>query len=155
MKRMFSTAVLLMLFVFCIWGESYEKPRFGNIFLSVWRLDTDYGNISAAITSPIKKTIKESWLFESIVLDLDKPNSPEKIITKERFKFHVSVKSDGILLITISENSRNILTFKHHRPSSAEYILYGSDFAPYLINVTFTVDDHPIGIIGPGIRKIS
>jgi len=155
MKRTFLTAVILMLFGFSIWGESNEKPRYGNIFLSVWRLDSDYGNITTAITSPIENTIKESWLFESIVLELDKPNSREKIITKDSFKFNVSVEANGMLLITISENTRNILSFKHHRPSSAEYILYGSDFAPYLINVTFTVNDHPIGIIGPGIRKIS
>ena len=155
MKRMFLTAVILMLFGFCIYGESVEKPRYGNIFLSVWRLDADYGNITTAINAPIEKTIKESWLFESIILELDKPNSPEKIITKDSFKFHISAEANGMLLITISENTRNILSFKHHRPSSAEYILYGSDFVPYLINVTFTVNDHPIGIIGPGIRKIS
>lgn len=155
MKRTFLTAVILMLFGFCICGESVEKPRYGNIFLSVWRLDADYGNITTAIIAPIEKTIKESWLFESIILELDKPNSSEKIITKESFKFHFSVKSDGILVITISENNRNILSFKHYRPSSAEYILYGSDFAPYLINVTFTLNDHQIGIIGPGIRKVS
>ncbi|MFW6140913.1 MAG: hypothetical protein ACOC5S_06125 [Acidobacteriota bacterium] len=32
-------------------------------------------------------------------------------------------------------------------------IFYGRDFVPYLISVTFTTGDHPIGIIGPGILK--
>lgn len=155
MKRMFLSLVILILFGFGLWGESIEKPEYGNILLSVWRLDADHRNITPAINATIEKTIKESWLFESVVLDLSEKNSHAKIISKGSFKYQISVESNKTLLINISENNRNIFTFKHMRPSSAKSIFYGSDFVPYLVNVTFTVNDHPVGIIGPGIRNIS
>ncbi len=155
MKRIALTAAMILALGFGIWGSCSKKPAYGNISFSVWRLDSDYGNLNSAIKAPVEKSIKESWIFETVSFISADKDTNKKAFTKKDLTFYLIMESDEGLLIKISEKGEHRFTFKHHKASSASYIFHGIDFVPYLIRVTFTTGDHPIGIIGPGIRKIS
>ena len=44
-------------------------------------------------------------------------------------------------------------TFVHKRPSTVNYVFCGTDDLTYLIELTYTIGNHPIGLLSPGILK--
>jgi len=57
------------------------------------------------------------------------------------------------LTTQVFERDKEIFMFVHNRPSTIDYIFYGTDGHTYLVELCYSIGNHPIGLLSPGILK--
>lgn len=153
MKKMLWTTVLIVAIGLPSRASSGEGPLFVNISFTVWQSKTEPVKIARMINTPIPRVCRDSWNHDLVSLDVSDRKPKTKIFEKENFRFVLTAEYKDRLTIQVFEKEKELFRFVHNRPSTVNYIFYGSDHKTYLMEMTYTTDKHPIGLLSPGILK--
>lgn len=153
MKKMAWTTASVLLISLGSWTETRDKHPYANTSFIVWQLEKGAGEASRRIDTPIPEVFRESWLYEYLSFDLSGKSSATKVVEKEGFRFVLIAESTEKLTIQVKDKSEELFRIILCRPSSIKAIFYGRESQAYLIEVFYTVDSHPSGLLSPGIKK--
>jgi len=142
MKKMLLATALMAIFGFRFCVGSGEEPHFVNISFTVWQSKMKPMEAAHMIHAPIPRVYRNSWNHDLVSLDVSdrKPH----ILTAE-YKEQLTIQ--------VFEKDKEIFMFVHNRPSTIDYIFYGTDGYTYLMELCYTIGNHPIGLVSPGILK--
>ncbi len=155
MKKLLAAWILANLLAFSMLSAGHREPErlYANIIFTVFRFDHWPQNVEHTLNLPLPQIYEESWIHAYLSLDITDGHSRIKAIDKDDFRFEVAAESLYKLSLRVIENGGNRFYFEHHRPSTACYLFYGMDSRIYLLKVLFSSGDHPVGPLGPGIRR--
>jgi ATP:corrinoid adenosyltransferase len=88
-----------------------------------------------------------------LTFDVTDGKTATRVVEKEGLRFVLTAEPKGKLTIHIFEKEEELFRFVHTRPSTVDIIFFGSESRTYLIEATYAVGGHPIGLLSPGIRK--
>jgi len=133
--------------------ESHIKPQYANVFVTVWQLADDHSDFLEKLRAPIPRIFTDSWLSTSYFQDVADGKLHTKTLEKDTIK--IDITSGKIVQLTVHVWEEGELIFKNIllRSSTLRTIFYGKNSQPYLLDVSFSFSDHPIGIIRPGIMR--
>ena len=153
MKKMMLATVMVLLIVLGSLTETHEERHYVNLTFTVWKLENGPSDFARRINTPIPEVLRESWICNFMSFDVTdgKPSSRELI--KEGLRFVLTAEIEGRLTILAYEKEKELFRFVHHRPSTVNTLFYGADSRAYLIEATHTADNHPMGLVSPGILK--
>jgi len=158
MKKTLLAAVLIVIFGFRFCVRSGEEQHFVNISFTVWQ--TKMKPMGAAhieagnrFNNPIPRVYRDSWNHDLVSLDVSDRKPQKKFFEKDNFRFVLTAEYRERLTIQVFEKDKEIFMFVHHRPSTIDYIFYDTDGHTYLVELCYTVGNHPIGLLSPGILK--
>jgi hypothetical protein len=153
MKKMIMTAMTILLFSFS-WGlEGRREKRYVNLGFTVWKLEKGPSEAACRINTPIPEVFRESWICDFITFDVTDGTSAAKVVEKDGIRFVLTAEYRDRLTIQVFEKKQEILRLVHKRASTVDYIFYGADGLTYLMELTYTAGNHPIGLLSPGILK--
>jgi len=153
MKKTILAATLIIVLGLGLGADMGKELYYANISFVVWKLNNGPHEAAKVIGTPMPKVFKDSWIYDLVSIDVSDDNPNMKILEKDGFRFILTAESGDLLKILVFEEEKEIFRFVHKRPSTANYIFYGSDGMTYLIEVTYTKDNHPVGLLSPGIIK--
>ena len=153
MKKMLIAVVMVLFFCLGSWSETSEKPHYVNLSFAAWQLENGAAEAVHKINTPIPEVFRDSWICDFVTLDVTDGKPSTKVVEKDGFRFVLTAKYKDRLTIQIIEKEKELFRFVHNRPSTVNYIFYGSDHKTYLMEATYTADNHPIGLLSPGILK--
>lgn len=155
MKKILTAVLLVSLLGLCMLIPGYTEPDrlYANIIFTVFKLDNWPQNAERTLNLPIPQIFEESWIHAYLSLDISEGNRQMKVIDKDDFRFELAAESLYKLSIRVIEKEQDRFYFEHQRPSSASYIFYGPDSRTYLMKVLYSTGSHPVGPLGPGIRR--
>jgi hypothetical protein len=154
MKKMLIPVALILLISPGTWSETQKARQYVNLSFIVWRLENGAEEAISRINTPIPELFKESWICEFVTFDVSDRKAATKIVEKAGLRFVLTADFKDRLTILVYEKENELFRFIHNRPSTANYIFYGSDHKTYLMEAAFTSDNHPIGLLSPGIKII-
>jgi hypothetical protein len=153
MKKM--TLVLTMIFVSALVsgaGMGVER-QYVNVSFTLWQSKAEPEELARMINIPIPRLYRDSWHHDLVSLDVSDGKAHTKIFTKDKFRFVLTAEGENRLTLQVIEKNKEIFRFIHNRPSTADYIFYGSDHKTYMVELTYTKGNYPIGLLSPGIIK--
>lgn len=154
MKKRLLSVVMILLFSLGVRPKMGSEPQYVNLSFAVWKLKHRGPEGTARmIYTPIPIVLRDSWCHDLVSLDVSGRKPQTKIFVKENFRFILTVEYKAQLTIQVFEKEKELFRFVHNRPSTVNYIFYRSDHKTYLMEVTYTADSHPIGLLSPGILK--
>lgn len=134
-------------------AEKDETRSYMNLAFTVWHLEYGLSEAAQKVSAPIPQVFKESWINDFIHFDLSRKKPETKVIEKESIRFVITAEQDQSLTIRVIEEGKDRFIFTHSRPSTANYLFYGLDGRTHFIKACYSIDNHPIGLLSPGIRK--
>jgi hypothetical protein len=153
MKKTLTGVVIVLMFYLGSWPEMNGEPYYVNLSFAVWQSKRGPAETARMIHTPIPIVLKDSWCHDLVSLDVSDRKPQTKIFEKENFRFVLTAEYKDRLTIQVFEKEKELFRFVHNRPSTVNYIFYGSDHKTYLMEMTYTTDKHPIGLLSPGILK--
>ncbi len=144
---------VVLLFTFGSWPETREERQYVNLNFTVWQSKTEPMELARMLNTPIPRVYRDSWNHDLVSLDVSDRRPHIKIFEKDNFCFVLTAEYKDRLTIQVFEKGKELFRFVHNKPSTVDYIFYGSDRMTYMMEVTYTADNHPIGLISPGILK--
>jgi hypothetical protein len=153
MKKMLLAAALIVIFGFRFCVGSGEKPHFVNISFTVWKSKMKPMEAAHMIHAPIQRACRDSWGHDLVSLDVSDRKPHNKLFEKDNLRFVLTAEYKDRLTIQVFEKDKEIFMFVHNRPSTIDYIFYDTDGHTYLVDLCYTVGNHPIGLLSPGILK--
>jgi hypothetical protein len=153
MKKMTMTVMTLLLLVLMAGAEPHGERQYANLGFTVWQLDNGAKEAIDRINTPIPEVFRESWIYEFVSMDITEGKAVTKVVEKDGLRFVLIAEPNKKLTIHVIEKEKDLLRIVLCRPSTIDTIFYGSESRTYLIEVTYTVGSHPIGLLSPGIRK--
>ncbi len=155
MKKEIFPVLVLSLAAFCSLILNAENPDrlYANCVITVFKLDNLEGDVVSKLKMPIPEVYTKSWLHTSLSLDITAEKPQIEMLEKEDLSFILSAESPGKLSIKVMDKNQARFSFEHCNPSSAHYIFFGPNSRAYLMKVVFTVADHRMGPMGPGIKR--
>lgn len=153
-KKIFSAVLICMIGCGIMLSQDKNPDRmYANLVFTVFELDDLETEIASKLKMPIPEVHSKSWIHAYYSLDLSEGRLPKETIEKRDFRFILSAESQSKLSIKVMYKNQDRFYFEHCKPSSAYYIFYGENCRAYFMEVVFTTADHPIGPLGPGIRR--
>jgi hypothetical protein len=148
----------LALIVVFFWGlasqaETQKEPLYINLSFTVWQLENGFEEAVYRVNTPVPKVFKESWIYDFIAFDISGKKPVTKTIEKETTRFVLTAEHNHHLTIRVFEKEKERFSFTHNRPSTANYFFYGENNRPCFIEVFYSVNSNPIGLLSPGIIK--
>ena len=153
MKKMLLATALMAIFGFRFCVGSGEEPHFVNISFTVWQSKMKPMEAAHMIHAPIPRVYRNSWNHDLVSLDVSDRKPHKKLFEKDNFRFVLTAEYKEQLTIQVFEKDKEIFMFVHNRPSTVDYIFYGTDGLTYLMELCYTIGNHPIGLLSPGILK--
>jgi hypothetical protein len=153
MKKMLITMVAVLWFSLGSWSGTHEDRQYVNLNFTVWKLEKGVKEAIQRINTPIPEIFRESWIYKIISFDVTDGKAATKAVEKDGLRFVLIAKPKGKLTIQVHELGKELFKIVHNRPSTVDTIFYDSKNQTYLVEVTYTADDHPIGLLSPGILK--
>ena len=153
MKKTLLSMVMILLFGLGYWPEMSGEPNYINLSFTVWQSKRGPAEIARMIHTPIPMVLRDSWCHDLVSLDVSDRIPRTKIFAKENFRFILTADYKAQLTIQVFEKEKEFFRFVHNRPSTVNYIFYGSDHKTYLMEVTYSTGKNPIGLFSPGIQK--
>jgi len=153
MKKMMMIVTMVILFNLGSWSEIHKERQYVNLSFTVWQLKNGVAEAVHRINTPIPEVFRESWICDFVAFEVSEGKATTKVVEKDGFRFVLTAEPNGKLTIQVFEKEKELFRFVHNRPSSVKYIFYGSDHMTYMMELTYTVDNHPIGLLSPGIMK--
>jgi hypothetical protein len=153
MKKMLLATLIVLLIGLISWPEIHKERHYVNLTFTVWKLENGPSDVARRINTPIPEVLRESWICDLMNFDVTEGKPASKELEKDGFRFVLTAEVEGRLTIQVYEKEKELLRFVHHRPSTVHTIFYGADSQTYLIEVTHTAGNHPIGLVPPGILK--
>jgi len=153
MKKMLIAVVMVLFFCLGSWSETSEKPHYVNLSFAAWQSKWGPTETARMINTSIPIVLRDSWCHDLVSLDVSDRKPQIKVFEKEDFRFVLTAEYKAQLTIQVFEKEKELFRFVHNRPSTVNYIFYGSDHKTYLMEATYTADNHPIGLLSPGILK--
>ena len=152
MKKMLTVMVAVFLFGLGSLSETHEERQYVNLSFTVWQLKNGVAEAARRINTPIPEVFRESWICDFAGLDITYGKAATRVVEKDGFRFVLTAELKEKLTIQVFEKEKELFQFIHNRPSTVDYIFYGSDHKTYLMEITYTADNHPTGLFPPGIR---
>ena len=158
MKKMLLATALIVVFGFTSCAGSGEEPHYVNISFTVWQskmkpMGAAHIEAGNRINTPIPRVYRDSWNHDLVSLDVSDREPHIKFFEKDNFRFVLTAEYKERLTIQVFEKDKEIFMFVHNRPSTIDYIFYSTDGPTYLMEVCYTIGNHPIGLLSPGILK--
>jgi hypothetical protein len=153
MKKSQIAMVLVLLFGIGSWSDTRRIPHYVNISFTLWQSKAEPLELAPMINTPIPRVYRDSWNHDLVSIDVSDRKSHTKILEKDNFRFVLTAEYKDRLTIQVFEKEDELFRFIHNRPSTVNYIFYGSDHKTYMIELTYTANNHPIGLLSPGILK--
>ena len=153
MKKMRIVAVTIFLFCLGTWPEQNGEPYYVNVSFTAWQSKRGPRETARMIHTPIPAVLRDSWCHDLVSLDASGRKPQTKIFEKENFRFVLTAEFKTRLTIQVFEKEKELFRFVHNKPSTVNYIFYGSDHKTYLMEVCHTAGNHPVGLLSPGILK--
>jgi hypothetical protein len=153
MKKTLLAAALIVIFGFRFCVGSGEEPHFMNISFAVWKSKMKPMEAAHMIHALIQRAYIDSWDHDLVSLDVSDRKPHEKFFEKDNFRFVLTAEYKERLTIQVFEKDKEIFMFVHNRPSTIDYVFYGTDGHTYLVELCYTVGNHPIGLLSPGILR--
>ena len=153
MKKMIMIVTMVLSLSLSSWPETRRVPHYVNISFTLWQSKAEPMEMARMINTPIPRVYRDSWIHDLVSLDVSDRKSHTKILEKDNFHFVLTAEFKDMLTIQVIEKEKELFRFIHNRPSTVDYIFYGSDHLTYMIELTYTADNHPIGLLSPGILK--
>lgn len=153
MKKTLLTTLMVLLFSLGSWPDSREERHYVNLSFTVWKLENEPSEAARRINTPIPEVFTESWICDVIAFDVTERKPINREVGKEGFRFVLTGEYKERLTIQVYEKGKELFRFVHNKPSTVNYIFYGSDHKTYLMEVTYTIGNHQIGLLSPGILK--
>jgi hypothetical protein len=153
MKKMAMVVMMVLLLVLISRPETCEQQQYVNISFTVWKSKAEPTKIAQMIGTPIPRVYRDSWNHDLVSLDVSDRKSHTKILEKDNFRFVLTAEYRDRLTIQVFEKEKELFRFVYNRPSTVDTIFYGSDRMTYMMELTYTADNHPIGLLSPGILK--
>ena len=153
MKKTAMALTTVLLLTLISWAEAIEERRYVNLSFTVWQLENGAKEAVNRINTPIPEVLRKSWICDFVSLDVTDEMATAKVVEKDSFRFVLSAEYKDMLTIQVFEKEKEIFRFIHNRPSTVDYIFYGADGMTYMIELTYTSNNHPIGLLSPGIQK--
>jgi len=155
MKKILIAVVMVLLFGLDLdsWSDMGGEPYYVNVSFAAWQSKRGPTETARLIHTPIPIVLRDSWCHDLVSLDVSDRKPQTKIFEKEDFRFVLTAEYKAHLTIQVFEKEKELFRFVHNRPSTVNYIFYGSDHKTYLMEVTYTADNHPVGLLSPGILK--
>ena len=153
MKKMVLAAIMVLLIGLVSWPEIRRVPQYVNISFTLWQSEAEPMEIARMINTPIPRVYRDSWNHDLVSLDVSDRKSHTKILEKDNFRFVLTAEYRDRLTIQVFEKEKELFRFVYNRPSTVDTIFYGSDRKTYMMELTYTADNHPIGLLSPGILK--
>ena len=153
MKKMLIAAVTTLLFSLGSWPDMGGEPYYVNVSFAAWQSKRGPAETARMIHTPIPIVLRDSWCHDLVSLDVSGRKPQTKSFEKEGFRFVLTAEYKTKLTIQVFEKEKELFRFVHNRPSTVNYIFYGSDHKTYLMELTYTADNHPVGFLSPGILK--
>ncbi len=153
MKKILLAAALIVIFGFRFCVGSGEEPHFVNISFTVWQSKMKPAEAAHMIHTPIPRVYRDSWNHDLVSLDVSDRKPHKKFFEKDNLRFILTAEYKERLTIQVFEKDKEIFMFIHNRPSTIDYIFYGTDGYTYVMELCYTIGNHPIGLLSPGILK--
>jgi len=153
MKKILLTALLIVALGLPSWAGSGEERHYVNLSFTVWQLENGAAEAASRIDTQIPELLRESWICDFAAFDVTGGQPTTKVVEKDGFRLVMTAEYKAQLTIQVFEKEKELFRFVHNRPSTVDYIFYGSDNKTYMMEVTFTADNYPIGLLSPGILK--
>jgi hypothetical protein len=153
MKKTLTGVTIVLMSCLGSWSETHEERQYVNLSFTVWQLKNGVAEAALRINTPIPEVLKESWICDFVSFDVTDGKAATKVVEKDGFQFVLTADYKDRLTIQVCEKKEEQFWFVHNRPSTVNYIFYGINSRTYLIEVTYTADNHPTGLLSPGILK--
>lgn len=153
MKKILLSVLMILLFSLGVRPKMGSEPQYVNLSFAIWQSERGPAETARMIHTPIPIIFRDSWGHDLVSLDVSDCRPQTKIFAKENFRFVLTAEYRAQLTIQVFEKEKELFRFVHNRPSTVNYIFYGSDHKTYLMEVHYTADRHPIGLLSPGILK--
>ena len=128
-------------------GAAEEPQRFANVSFTFWKAGSGAGGIIGF------RELREVLIGDTLSIPLAGSEAASRVIEKEGYRFVLSVESKEGLVIDIFRGGAALHGIRMAGPSGSEFIFYDGNSRKHGIDVTFTVNDHRIGMVSPGIRR--
>lgn len=153
MKKTAMALITVLLLALISWAGSREEQQYVNLNFIVWQLENGAAEAARRINTPIPEVFKESWICDFITLDVTSGKAATKVMKKGGLRFVLTAENKDRLTIQVYEKEKELFRLIYNRPSTVDTIFYGSDNKTYMIELTYTANNHPVGFLSPGILK--
>jgi hypothetical protein len=153
MKKMTMTLIMLLMLALIAGAETHEERQYINLSFTVWQLENGAKEAITRINTPIPEVLRESWIHDFVSLDITDGIAVTKVVENDGLRFVLIAEPNIKLTIQVFEKEKELFRVIHNKPSTVDTIFYGSDRKTYMMELTYTADNHPIGLVSPGIRK--
>ena len=153
MKKMTMVVMTVLLLSLISWAEAIEERKYVNVSFTVWQLENGAKEAALRINTPIPEVFQESWIYEFAALDISAGKAATKAVEKNGLRFDLIAEPNEKLSIQVLEKEIELFKTVHSKPATVDTIFYGSGCKTYLMELTYTAGNHPIGLLSPGIKK--
>ena len=153
MKKMLIAMVTVLWFSLGSWSGILEKRQYVNLSFTVWKSENGVAEVVRRINTPIPEVFRRSWICKFMSFDVTDGKAATKTVEKDRFLFVLIAEPNAKLTIQIHKTGNELFRIVHNRPSTVDTIFHDSKNRTYLMEATYTIDNHPIGPLSPGILK--
>ncbi len=153
MKKIQVAMVMAIFIGLGSWAGSLKERHYVNLSFTVWQLESGPSEAVHRLNTPIPEVLRESWICEILAFDVTDGNPAAKRLEKDGIRFVLTAEPNARLTIQVYEKENERFRFVHCRPSTVNTIFYGAGSRTYLIEATHTADNHPLGLVSPGILK--
>lgn len=107
MKKMLSTALMVMLASLGIWATSDDERHYVNLSFIVWKLENGPTEAAIRINTPIPEVLNESWICDILSFDVTEGKPVSKIEEKDGLRFVLTAEPNIKLTSRFMKEKKN------------------------------------------------